>query len=410
MYLRPLAVVGLALALLGATPSVAATAQPSAWPVSNATPGNTNFNAGERDLAPATIRTLYRAWSRPNIAGIVAGSNRVFAIGRSGGTGQMDSVLVLAGFGQVLRQLGPRALGLTGTRISVVGDRPEVLGYANGRLVVGDTTEVQAFDPATGRRLWRVPGGATFLTISGGVVYTGKPCQNPCGATNSYAIDLITGKVRWVHPGNGGGQPILAGGRLFQGWGVPNSTRMYDAVSGTFLGTLPASVLLADAGGVYATRSTNPGLGCHNWLGRYTLSGRLVWIGKLGLCNSVNASLGYGTLYVTAARGGLGGRPAGGWVVAMNAANGHTQWSRNIGSIGGISLANRLVYVLRTYVGGQVLTLDAGSGKPISALTLPVYTPAGQQPFVIAGGTVYLVNGIRLTALRVIPPPPSTGR
>ena len=82
----------------------------------------------------------------------------------------MDSVLVLAGFGQVLRQLGPRALGLTGTRISVVGDRPEVLGYANGRLVVGDTTEVQAFDPATGRRLWRVPGGATFLTISGGVV------------------------------------------------------------------------------------------------------------------------------------------------------------------------------------------------------------------------------------------------
>ncbi|MBV9279386.1 MAG: PQQ-binding-like beta-propeller repeat protein [Chloroflexi bacterium] len=292
----------------------------------------------------------------------------------------------------------------------MTGDTPEALAYAGGRLVVADTTEVQAFNPATGRRLWSVPGGALFLTVADGVVYTGKGCQNPCGATNSYAIDLATGKVRWVHAGSGGGQPIVAGGRLFQTWGEPNSSRIYDAASGRLLGTLPADVLLANRWGVYGTRVTRPGLNCHTWVGRYTLTGRQVWQAQLGLCNAVSASLGYGTLYLTADRGGFGGRPADGWVMALNAANGQTLWARNVGSIGGITLANRLVYVLRQVAASQVLTFDADTGKPVSAMALKGYTGVVAEPFVIASGTVYIADGSRLIALRVVPPQPMPGR
>jgi hypothetical protein len=408
MYIQRIGPAALALALFTTSPGTAATAPPSSWPVTNATPGNTNFNAGERLISASTARTLHTVWSVPHIGSVIASSNRVYGVAADRAH-PLGSVLILTPSGRVLRQLGPQALGLTGTSTSAIGDRPQTIGFGNGRLVVADTTEVQAFDPVSGRRLWRVPGGAQFLTISGGVVYTGKFCENPCGVTNSYAIDLTTGKVRWVHAGNGGGQPIVAGGRLFQNWDRPNSTHIYDPLSGKLLGNVPATVLLGDASGVYAMRDTNPGLGCHAWLGRYTPTGWQVWTQKLGLCNSVSSSLGYGTLYVTAARGSLGGRPAGGWVLALNATNGHIRWARHVGSIGGISLADGLVYVLREYVGGEVLTLDAGTGKPTSALTLQRYTPGPGEPFVITGGTVYIANGVQLIALRGIPPQPLAG-
>lgn len=408
MYVRGMGLVALALALFSATPGMAAVTPPSSWPMTNVTPGNTNFNADERLIPASTARTLRRVWSVPHVQSVIASSNHLFAVAADRAH-PLGSVLILTPAGRVVRQLGPQALGLTGTHISAIGDRVQTLAYGQGRLVVADITEVQAFDPMSGRRLWRVPGGAQFLTVAGGTVYTGKFCQNPCGVINSYAIDLMTGRVRWVHTGNGGGQPIVAAGRLFQNWDRPNSTRIYDPLSGRLLGTLPALVLLADASGVYATRTSNPALGCHTWLGRYTPAGRQIWIQKLGLCNSVSSSLGYSTIYVTAARGNFGGRPDGGWVLALNAVTGQTRWARNVGSIDGISLANGLVYVLRANVGGEVLTFDAGTGGSTSSLALPRYTLGYGRPFVIAGGTVYLVNGVQLIALRGIPPQPLAG-
>ena len=256
MYIRSISIAVLALVLVTASPGTAATAPSSSWPVTNATPGNTNFNAGERLIPASTARTLHTVWSVPHVESMIASANQIFAV-VADRAHPLGSVLMLAPSGRVLRQLGPQALDLTGTSTSAIGDRPQTIGFGNGRLVVADTTEVQAFDPASGRRLWRVPGGAQYLTIAGGVVYTGKFCENPCGVTNSYAIDLTTGRVRWVHAGNGGGQPIVAAGRLFQNWDRPNSTRIYDPLSGKLLGHVPATVLLGDASGVYAMRATS---------------------------------------------------------------------------------------------------------------------------------------------------------
>jgi outer membrane protein assembly factor BamB len=154
--------------------------------------------------------------------------------------------------GRTLRTFGPKALGLTGSRVSPIGDYPEVLAYGGGKLIVGTTTGTVALDPATGRRYWRVPGGAFSLTVANRVVYTGKGCQNPCGAVASQAIDIATGRVIWTHAGNGGGTPLFASRYLYQDWAfndLATRVRVYRPKDGGLVTTLPKGAV-PHAGGV----------------------------------------------------------------------------------------------------------------------------------------------------------------
>jgi hypothetical protein len=145
-----------------------------------------NFNPDERAIGAWNVARLHRIWSVPGVLETIAAHGRVYIIG-------LDEVQALdARTGAPLRIFSLASLRLTGTRISPIGDSLQVLAYARRRLVVGTTTEVIALDPATGRQLWRVPDGASDLTVLGKTVYAHKGgCQNPCGGIGTWAIDYV---------------------------------------------------------------------------------------------------------------------------------------------------------------------------------------------------------------------------
>jgi PQQ-like domain len=218
----------------------------SAWPMRGHDAHATNFNPRERGITLSLVSRLHRVWSFPHAyqGGFtaIAGPSAVYVIVSNSSSPPSSVAALDVRTGRVLRVFGSTQLGLTGTRTSPIGDSPEVLAYGGGKLIVGATTETVALDPATGRRYWRVPGGAFFLTVAGGVVYTGKGCQNPCGPIASQAIDIASGRVIWSHAGNGGGSPLLMSGYLYQDWAfsdLATRVRVYHPKDGRLATTLP---------------------------------------------------------------------------------------------------------------------------------------------------------------------------
>jgi outer membrane protein assembly factor BamB len=103
-------------------------------------------------------------------------------------------------------------------------------------------------------------------------------------------------------------------------------------------------------------------------------------------------ALAYGALYVVS-QGAYSGS-----VQAIAAATGRTLWTRTFPGLGGTRplVADHLLLVM---AGRNVVLLDAGSGRTVRQIALPV--AAGMRlPLMIAGGTLYVLNGTALIALR----------
>ncbi|GAC1464860.1 MAG: hypothetical protein PVSMB7_08440 [Chloroflexota bacterium] len=155
----------------------------------------------------------------------------------------MSAVVLDARTGLLLHTYGPGALRLTRPKKNFsAGNRLEVLAYTGGKLIVGTTTEVFAVELTTGHQYWRVAGGGCGLSVSEGTIFASKSgCQNPCGTSGTWAIELATGRMRWKHVKGSEGSPVVIAGRLVQrsssaskGRRV-NSIHVYDARSGKLL-------------------------------------------------------------------------------------------------------------------------------------------------------------------------------
>lgn len=294
--------------------------------------------------------------------------------------------------GKLVHRYTPTSLGLKTTTY----EDPLTLAYAAGRLVVGAARDVVAINPETGRAYWRVPGGADQVQISGRTVYTGKGCQNVCGALASYAIDLYTGRLRWTHSGNFGQVPVLVAGHLYQTWGeYTGTTHVYDPATGSMLAQLSLNASwTGDANHAYANvltsgfNTTTP----HSWVGEIGSNGRPVWKTDLGKSFPGMPVLAYNTLFVPSYRFHPG-------VLAVNASNGNVRWGANVGQNLVLIAANHLLFTVQQQK-GQVTILDAGTGRILRRFIPAGYVWNGTSGLMVANGTLYVLDGNAIVAYR----------
>lgn len=364
----------------------------STWPMDGYNAQHTNFNPGEQAIGPSNVARLHPVWSR-NVSAmeraIVAG-NRIYAVHVRNGHGEV--VVLDAPTGAPIRTFTSGSHGLNTQRY----DDPQAVAYAGGRLVIAAGRDVLAINPQTGSRFWKVPGGADQVEIAGRTVFTGKGCQNPCGTTASYAIDLYSGKVIWTHRGNFGQVPVLIAGRLFQTWGeMVGVTHVYDPQSGTLLATLPLNASwTGDATHAYAETTGRILTGTpHSWLEYVAPTGKPVWRTDLGKTFGSRPVFAYNTLYASSYRFNPG-------LVAVNARTGKVLWGADLGQNLWMVAANHLLYVIQTQT-GQVTILNAATGNVLRRFKVTPYVNEGWPNLVIANGTLYVLRGQGIVAYRV---------
>jgi outer membrane protein assembly factor BamB len=118
----------------------------------------------------------------------------------------------------------------------------------------------------------------------------------------------------------------------------------------------------------------------------------LLWKADLGRITSGNAALAYGTLFAPSNRHNPG-------VIALNARTGKYVWGANIGPSSNMVVANRLIYVLHDTT-GTVDILRTSNGTLVRRLLIGGYTRRGGTGLMVAGGTLYVLGGNGLVALR----------
>lgn len=387
----------------------------NSWPMRAHDAGASSFNADERLIGPATVSHLHPTWSFHHVLQAVATQARVYAITDDG---RGRKVVVLdAKTGGVLRAYSATALRLSPPAGgSCCRNQPEVLADGQGRLIVGTLQEVLALDPTTGRRLWRVQGGATSLTISGGRLYTAKlACQNPCGPTAPAAIELASGRAR-LKPVMGDAPPVLAAGRLYrQSYTMaccqPAPTQVYDPGSGRLLATFMLGYSpswMGDASNAYVSfvtgrRVSNGGAQparCRQYVARVGASGKLLWRDPAGgSCQPAEMALAYHTNYV-----GLDG-PHSIDLLAIDGRRGRLRWRTPVWHCStsltygcqqpSLAVANRLIFAFNV-VTGEITVVEARTGRVIRRIVLPAsYRAAGgfPHPMMVAEGTVYALGG-----------------
>ncbi|GAC1324781.1 MAG: hypothetical protein NVSMB22_13970 [Chloroflexota bacterium] len=389
------ALVSLALAL-GATLAMVAAPLRAAgtWPMQGHDPMGTNADVDDSALTPATVVRLHQVWTSPHVLTAVATGTDVYAITSPGPLSSRKVVVLNARTGATVRSFDRYSL----FRSKKDAAAPQALAYAGGRLVIGADGAMAALNPATGQVVWRLSLGANALTIAGGTIYTGALCQARCVAPSSYALDLQTGRVLWRHSENGGEQPMLIAGHLFQVW--QPDTRVYDQRTGHLLATIPLQAQwMGDGNGSYAFVSAPPALASpatvKAWVARIGPTGKPIWKVALGTPADPNgdgqAALADHNVYVPSNRFHPG-------VIAVNTANGKVRWGADIGSRFNLVAVHHLLFAIHV-MGGVINVLDARSGKTLRRLAIPAR--AGQPVgALVAGGTLYVKGSKELVALR----------
>jgi outer membrane protein assembly factor BamB len=367
----------------------------------------TRFNGDDHGITAQSAPRLHPVWSASPVDPIgttaIIGPGAVYAIFRTRSDSPPNSVTALdPRTGRTLEVFGARQLGLTGDRIAPTGDIPYALAYADGTLIVGNTTETVALDPATGRRIWSVPGGAFSLVAAHGVVYTGKVCQNPCGTVASQAIDIASGRVLWTHPGNGGEPLLLTGGYLYQDQATDDTTthvHVYRQSDGGLVTTLPtgAAPTTGDGLSIYTLRYVITGAirgeNCWIEIARRAPLGAVQWMRRGNGCILTSLALAFGTVYVVSQT------ISGGTVQAVTGRSGQVLWSTTLLSLNSTTpvATNGLLF---TATGGSVVALNASTGRVVWRRLFPAGAGPGPRPLMVAGGTLYVLNGEKLIALR----------
>ncbi len=363
-------------------------AGPGSWPMAGHDAQGTSFNATERILGARNIASLHQVWHlslRPTGVAVATGT-RLFALALHGSS--INVLTLEARSGKLLRTLTLNNLQFSSGELSTA------LAYSRGKLIVGGyRNSTTAVDAASGRVLWRAPVPAQFLTVDGNTAYTGKGCQNSpstCGLGTSSAIDTRTGHILWQHPGNGGQLPALIAGHLYQVWG--KSTRVYNPVSGSLLGTLPfAAAWTGNARNAYALDFATGSKG-RAWVAQIGPNGKPKWKNDLGIILPIAAAPVFspGTLYVSSHRFRAG-------VIAINAANGRILWGADTGPPRQIIAANGLLYVLIN-TDSSIHVLSASTGKELRRIAPPAGGTVLQE--LIANGTLYEITIGGIVAMR----------
>lgn len=360
------------------------------WPMGLHDAQLSGFNSDERIIGPRTFQRLRPAWVVPRVSVAVAAENRVYAV-QAAATGSYHVGVLDAQTGTTVRSLSLAQLHLPANAI------PGALALASGRLLVAGPHRLVAVNPAGGSFLWRAGEGASSLTVADNRVFTGESCQASmtiCGHVASSSVDLRTGRVLWVHPGNNGAPPALIAGRLYQRWGAfSGSTSVYDPSSGSLVATLPLKAAwTGDASHVYAQVLSGKQPGA--WLGRIGSTGKAIWRVALGTLYTGRPVLAYGTLFSTS------NRPKQS-VVAVDAATGHVRWSRVVGPDVQLLAENHLLLVFHTDAGqGTVSAFDTSTGTRVGRLAVPRYRGVAPVSFFVARGTLYVIDGSGLRAFR----------
>jgi hypothetical protein len=365
----------------------------SDWSMAGHDAQNTAFNGAEVTLGVTNAARLHPVWTARNVVDTIATDQRVYAI-LPNGVGPSRVVVMNSADGKVLFNYTPAMLHLT----RFADDSPQALAHPDDTLLVGSTRAVVALNPHNGKLHWYAPGGATSLTVDGSTVYTGKYCRSVCGPIATYALNLQNGGRVWQHAGSFAGTPVAVIGGLYEHVSTyGGATEVYSRPGGRLLGVLRINgQWLGDGRNAYAFSYMGTSSGrtprTRAWIGQISSSGTVVWKADLGKVSSGNAALAYGTLFVPSYRNHPG-------VVALNARNGRFLWGADVGASSRMVVANHLLYVLHDTT-GTVDILRVTNGSLIRRLVIGGWTSRGQTGLMVAGGTLYVLGGNRLVALR----------
>lgn len=392
MRLRAFLALGL-LAMVSVTPAIAR--GPGSWPMSGHDGQNSNDNATERIIGPRTVSSLHQNWFYQvrNAYQVIATGSRVYALAPQGRSAV--AVILDARTGKPLHILTPAALHLA------LDDIPSALAYVHGRLIIGASLHsVVALNAVTGTFLWRAPVAASYLSVAGTTLYTGNACTGGprvCGTPASVAIDSRTGRILWRHPGNGGNQPVLIAGRLFQRWGFAHgNTRVYDPRTGSLIATLPLDATWMGNRGSACAMVGMLGQAQPGWVGCIGPTGKPAWkdtLGHLGLRTGPPA-FARGAIITPSNRFHPG-------IITVGAARGRLLWASDVGLTYSLIVANGLVFALRS--DGGLTVLDQATGRVVDRLPKPPARVEGTTSIysqLIANGTLFEVGENGIVALR----------
>jgi outer membrane protein assembly factor BamB len=236
--------------------------------------GNTRFNNYENVLSPANVSGLALSWTsrtgglgQPIVAGgrVYAiclldgslhalsaatgaelwtaggnllgvpsyGANNVYATGRDGRLYAFDAA---TGQSRWTAETG-------GTQLSHYAIFNSGRVYVSASRAADGISRVYAFDAVDGAQLWSAAADSPYeFSVPAAVGTAVYATAEDWGSndTHVYALDAATGARRWVGPGyyaGVGGDPTVAGHRIYAGSGEGDDTMVFRAANGALVGT-----------------------------------------------------------------------------------------------------------------------------------------------------------------------------
>ncbi|MBA8793199.1 outer membrane protein assembly factor BamB [Friedmanniella endophytica] len=357
----------------------------SPWSQPGGSATQTNVNAGENGLRPATVAGLARTdaglqrWVRtaPTVVG-----QTVFV-------GDLDAGAVLATradgstlWSRTLPLDGPLVLAGGGRLHVLAGGRLHVL--AGGRLHVLAGGRVQTLDQATGTVRWSSTLSVTAgqAALADGVVYVSGTLGSGAGVA---ALSAATGQTLWSVPLAGASEtaaPAVADGRVYvrlaaggvvalsASTGAPAWTRTLDAPDGCPAAVSGTTVVASAPGGLTALDAA---------------TGAVRWSSDAALDGPVAV---FGSRVVGALRGDDGLFRA----TALALSDGDQLW-RGVRVNGGAAAANGVVFFARFLTLQAVDPADGDQLAVVSVNTLPAgdfQAVGGVGTPSVAGGAVWV--------------------
>jgi outer membrane protein assembly factor BamB len=273
-------------------------------------------------------------------------------------------------------------VGLTG----LIASSPAVAG---GTVYIGSSDgNVYALDAVTGHLRWSHGVGPVHFSspaVAGDTVYIGSTDHKV------YALDAATGRPRWAHTTGGvvDSSPAVAGGTVYIG-SADNNVYALDAATGHLRWAYPTGDPVHSSAAV-AGRTVYIGSADGNVYALNAGTGHLRWAYPTGGKVFSTPAVAGGTVYIGSTDGS---------VYALDAATGHLRWAHALG--GGIgsspAWAGWTFYIGSSpavaggtvYIGSadhKVYALDAATGHLRWAHTTEGVVDSSPA---VAGGTVYI--------------------
>ncbi|MCZ6484503.1 MAG: PQQ-binding-like beta-propeller repeat protein [Acidobacteria bacterium] len=421
--------------------------QPGDWPVSTYDIRGTRFNQHETIIGRENVERLQVKWiseaagnanqTTPSVVGdslyFPAHDGYVYALDSSSGALKWKF--------NAWEGIQPNAPGTWQREVNAdpVGQMRSAVGYANGRLFVGDSTaRMHCLEAATGREIWRTqmdpPAGANRSKISSApIIYDGKVyfgTSTVAGRSQIACLDAGTGAIRWnfhivPDPKALGGGAVWSASALDVEYGV-----VYN-VTGSVHGRMPGPMLFSESmlandmesGELLwydqlrskdpfdldyschptlfeTSHPTRPGavrscVGAGSKTGFHTFdrySGEHLWTASVtnGGPTLNSTAYGYDKIFMVSNSAASHRLIAQSATVALHAYTGEVLWwTPNESRIGsGVAVANGLFY--QGFRDGTLQALDVETGSPLWTYQLPSSRRGG---ITISNGTLYTTCG-----------------